>query len=94
MYYVFGIMYEIECEIIDFERFWQLFGEFLDKNGIFYWYFLILKFGIFRVGKIGVLDQRQSRSSCWIVQFLIFGIVDRMCMGSSVNGSYQCVIVV
>jgi len=54
--YAFGTTYEIECETTDPERFRQLLGELLDKNGISYRYSTISKFGIFRAGKIGALD--------------------------------------
>lgn len=55
-HYAFGTTYEIECETTDPERFRQLLGELLDKNGITYRYSTISKFGIFRSGKIGALD--------------------------------------
>lgn len=54
--YAFGTTYEIECETTDPERFRQLLGELLDKNGISYRYSTTSKFGIFRAGKIGALD--------------------------------------
>lgn len=54
-HYAFGTTYEIECETNDPERFRQLLGELLDKNGITYRYSTISKFGIFRSGKIDAL---------------------------------------
>jgi len=55
-HYAFGTTYEIECETTDPERFRQLLGELLDKNGISYRYSTISKFGIFRAGKINAVD--------------------------------------
>lgn len=55
-HFAFGTAYEIECETTDPERFRQLLGDLLDKNGVTYKYSTISKFGIFRSGKIGELD--------------------------------------
>ena len=55
-HFAFGTAYEIECETTNPERFRQLLGDLLDKNGVTYKYSTVSKFGIFRSGKIGELD--------------------------------------